>query len=68
MARRAALPPEAEGRPDLDTASVPWAGMEIVSPYDPVARYCQKLDAAGKKHWIGCRDHQTETCGATALA
>lgn len=62
MARRAALPPGAEGRPDPDTASVPWASLEIVSPYDPEARYCQKLAAAGKKHWIGYRDHQTETC------
>ncbi|WAZ26963.1 transposase [Streptomyces cinnabarinus] len=62
MARTAALPPGAEGRPDPDKASVPWASMEIVSPYDPEARYCQKLTAAGKKHWIGYRDHQTETC------
>ncbi|MDX2546925.1 hypothetical protein ACOT81_05355 [Streptomyces sp. WI04-05B] len=61
MARRAALPPGTEGRADPDTASVPWASMEIVSPYDPEARYCQKLTTGGKKHWIGYRDHRTET-------
>ncbi|MFI1035793.1 transposase [Streptomyces sp. NPDC020951] len=63
MPRRAALSPLAEGRPDPATACVPWAGLEIVSPYDPQAWYSQKLTAAGQKSWIGCRDHQTETCG-----
>lgn len=37
--------------------------MEIVPPYGPEARCCQKLTAAGKKHGIGYRDHQTEICG-----
>lgn len=63
MPRRAALSPQADGRPDPATACVPWASLEIVSPYDGEARYCQKLTAAGQKSWIGYRDHQTETCG-----
>lgn len=50
------------GRPDPATARVPWASVEIVTPHDPQARYCQKLTAAGQKSWIGYRDHQTETC------
>ncbi|MFE5537456.1 IS1182 family transposase [Streptomyces sp. NPDC056492] len=65
MPRRAALPAEADGRPDPATARVPWASVEIVSPYDGEARYSQKLTAAGKKDWIGYRDHQTETCDKT---
>lgn len=36
--------------------------MEIVTPHDPEARYSQKATAAGRRDWIGCRDHQTETC------
>ncbi|MFJ9567970.1 IS1182 family transposase [Streptomyces fuscichromogenes] len=63
MPRRAALSPRADGRPDPATACVPWASLEIVSPYDPQARYSQKLTAAGQKSWIGYRDHQSETCG-----
>lgn len=62
MPRRAALPPGAKGRPNPDKATVPWASLEILSPYDPEVRYCQKLTAAGQKHWIGYRDHQTEIC------
>ncbi|MEU5190162.1 hypothetical protein AB0G83_23915 [Streptomyces klenkii] len=62
MPRRAALHPETDGQPDPATACVPWASIEIVSPYDPQVRYSQKLTAAGKKDWIGYRDHQTETC------
>ncbi|WP_406326603.1 transposase [Streptomyces sp. NBC_00203] len=65
MPRRTALPPQADGRPDPATACVPWASLEIVSPYDVEARYSQKLTAAGQKSWIGYRDHQTETCGET---
>jgi hypothetical protein len=60
-ARWAALPPQADGRPDPATACVPWASLEIVSPYDGEARYSQRLTAAGQKSWIGYRDHQTET-------
>jgi hypothetical protein len=65
MPRRAALPPQADGRPDPAMACVPWASLEIVSPYDGEARYSQKLATAGQKSWIGYRDHQTGTCGAT---
>ncbi|MER5600132.1 transposase [Streptomyces sp. NPDC002265] len=63
MPRRAASRPGAAGRPDPQRASVPWASMEIVSPYDAEAHYSQKLTASGKKEWIGYRDHQSETCG-----
>ncbi|MER6695148.1 hypothetical protein [Streptomyces minutiscleroticus] len=62
MPRRAASPPAAAGRPDPKKASVPWASMEIVSPYDAQARYCRKLTTSSSKEWIGYRDHQTETC------
>jgi transposase len=62
MPRRAGLPPTTDGRPDPATACVPWASVEIVSPYDPDARYSRKLTAAGTKHWIGYRDHQSEIC------
>lgn len=61
MSRRAADGPGTDGRP-VGTASVPWASMEIVTPHDPEARYCQKLTAAGQRAWIGYRDHQTESC------
>jgi transposase len=57
--RRSTAAPAADGRPDPASARVPWSGMEIVTPYDVEARYCQK---AGKTDWIGYRDHQTETC------
>ena len=46
----------------MGSASVPWASVEIVTPHDPEARYCQKLTAAGQRAWIGYRDHQTESC------
>lgn len=63
MPHRAASRPEATGRPNPEKASVPWASMEIISPYDVEAHYSQKLTASGKKEWIGYRDHQSETCG-----
>ncbi|MEU6511070.1 IS1182 family transposase [Streptomyces sp. NPDC046942] len=53
----------ADGRPDPESARVPWSTMEIVTPHDPEARYSQKVTAAGQRDWIGYRDHQTETCG-----
>ncbi|MFD0381372.1 transposase [Streptomyces stramineus] len=56
--------PQTDGRPDPATAQVPWATMEIVTPHDPQARYCQKITASGQRDWIGYRDHQTETCEA----
>ncbi|MFJ2008695.1 hypothetical protein [Streptomyces chartreusis] len=62
MPRRADLLPTTDGRPDPPTACVPWASVEIVSPYDPQARYSRKLTAAGTKNWIGYRDHQSEIC------
>ena len=40
--------------------------MEIDTPHDPEARYSQKVTAAGQRDWIGCRDHQTETCDETS--
>jgi hypothetical protein len=36
--------------------------MEILTPHDPEARYSQKVTAAGRRDWIGYRDHQTKTC------
>lgn len=57
----------ADGRPDPASARVPWSGMEIVTPHDPEARYCQKVTAAGQRDWIGYRDHQTETCDDVSL-
>lgn len=36
--------------------------MEIVTPQDSEARYGQKVTGAGRRDWIGCRDHLTETC------
>ena len=62
MPRRATGKIETDGRPDPGSARVRWASMEIVTPHDPEARYCQKLTAAGKRAWIGYRDHQTESC------
>jgi hypothetical protein len=62
MPRRATGTVESDGRPDPATARVPWASMEIITPHDPEARYCQKLTAAGQRSWIGYRDHQTESC------
>ncbi|MFF4835150.1 hypothetical protein [Streptomyces sp. NPDC001315] len=59
MPRRAALPPQADGRPDPATACVPWAGLEIVSPYDGEARYSQKLTAAGQKSRNSYTTHLT---------
>ncbi|MFC8393599.1 hypothetical protein [Streptomyces sp. NPDC057238] len=56
----------AAGRPDADSARVPWSTMEIVTPHDPEARYSQKITAAGQRDWTGCRDHQTETCDETS--
>ncbi|MFD5703695.1 IS1182 family transposase [Streptomyces lasiicapitis] len=55
----------ADGRPDPATARVPWSSIEIVTPHDPEARYSHKITAAGKRDWIGYRDHQTETCDDT---
>jgi hypothetical protein len=69
--RRATGKVESDGRPDPGTARVPWASVEVVTPHDPEARYCQKLTAAGQRAWIGYRDHQTETCdgdGANVIA
>lgn len=39
--------------------------MEIGTPHDAEARYSQKVTAAGQRDWIGCRDHQIETCDET---
>jgi transposase len=55
---------KAVGRPDPETARVPWAGMEIVTPHDVEARFSRKLTTSGERSWIGYRDHQTETCDA----
>jgi transposase len=62
MPRRATGKVESDGRPDPGTARVPWASVEVITPHDPEARYCQKLTAAGQRAWIGYRDHQTESC------
>ncbi|MBG0822845.1 IS1182 family transposase [Planomonospora sp. ID91781] len=59
--RRSTTAPATGGRPDPASARVPWSGMEIVTPHDAEARYCQK---AGKAEWIGYRDHQSEICDA----
>ncbi|WP_441248156.1 hypothetical protein [Kitasatospora sp. McL0602] len=49
----------AGGSPDPASATTPWSSVEIVSPHDPRARFSHK---PGKAEWVGCKDHQTETC------
>ncbi|QXJ25972.1 transposase [Actinomadura graeca] len=64
--RRRSAAAAVRGRPDPDSARVPWAGLEVLTPHDPQARYCRKgaatATSAGKAEWIGYRDHQSETC------
>jgi hypothetical protein len=62
MPRRTSTRPGTDGRPDPDTARVPWSGMEIVTPHDPEARFSRRL---GRAEWTGYRVHQTETCDST---
>ncbi|MEV0734329.1 transposase [Polymorphospora sp. NPDC050346] len=44
---------------EAEPARVPWSSAEVVSPYDPQARFSHK---PGKVEWVGYKDHQTETC------
>jgi transposase len=43
------------------SARVPWASVEILSPYDSEARFSHK---PGEAEWVGYKDHLTETCDA----
>lgn len=64
---RRSAPPVMEGDDEGEAviATTPWSGVEIVTPYDPEARYCRKegkTTTTTKSEWIGYRDHQSETC------